>query len=976
MCSRLGPESARLIPFYIRSADGERMSQDPDALPPRPDDFLQHRLASGLVHRSARLFPSEQIAFNDPAEKSPPPGSLAAHFTSRATAAAGEILDSQMQNAWLTISTSLGTPSVSAQIKTLESISPAELIDFNLLYSVGASLISHERIDLATPSYHPEDLAIVAESIARFRSASEPDDRLTGFLRDWQSVVRRASAELRQNTSSSAEAWGTRLVQIGLVELPETHTLHDLVRAVMRSKSRHLPKFGPDLFSVLQALLDPAICLSMQQLEPAKEMFDDWGLTPLFFDLLIMRFNGPYADERAFLLKHADSVLKTMPTKPDQADAAALLGNSNRPVIRRRPKARRSNLIHNILRVKVSVERRDPYNLVESLVDLYCVDRLLPRFLDWDEIYALIQDFRSADPKTVFVTFLTNDDFLRARYPFVAMGMGRGALIGDLTSLISSTRPKAAVAAILSRLRKLPAAAAEALTAALLERSNLERIVTAFPDSGPLVRDVASNDPRRICLSRIAAAQAAVSAKLLPQKAFEKILDAEVRHLRMEYFQRRMRSGRVRINWSGLEHTIRGVLQGYTFRFSVSVPGEQQPYSVNALLTSFSNLLASRLCDEILYKSPDNIDQALSNNLRHGVVVPRFLRAFDDAFQAAVSGYRAPAAWNTVAIDKYFGDGSSTCLELRNFVNDRLKAFVDYNLTIEPGGTFEENFRQALAALIAQNLSDPSAEYFSKLERDITTVTRRTARALLTTAAKRLNDEIRRQLAAEIQAARKHLASAMAGVGGQRLSQFLDYLDTNIHEACGEVVQWLGIADRSSEVIPFKLAELVDLHLIWTTSSAPRRLRVSVKCARDFGDAATREDFSIQGKYLDAFQELLHNLISNAFKHSGQGLNTQVDIELLVTTRSLVLKCRNSLSPERAEELRQKYASIVGMARRSRRAQARRDFLSGFQKMRRACSSAFKRQPVINIPPISRRDPVFNIELTVSLKPGEGVVAE
>lgn len=57
-------------------------------------------------------------------------------------------------------------------------------------------------------------------------------------------------------------------------------------------------------------------------------------------------------------------------------------------------------------------------------------------------------------------------------------------------------------------------------------------------------------------------------------------------------------------------------------------------FEIGDLIDEESNtfiIIAQRLCELTLFDSATSLERALSNNLRHGVVVPRFLKVFTDA---------------------------------------------------------------------------------------------------------------------------------------------------------------------------------------------------------------------------------------------------------------------------------------------------------------------------------------------------------
>jgi len=152
--------------------------------------------------------------------------------------------------------------------------------------------------------------------------------------------------------------------------------------------------------------------------------------------------------------------------------------------------------------------------------------------------------------------------------------------------------------------------------------------------------------------------------------------------------------------------------------------------------------------------------------------------------------------------------------------------------------------------------------------------------------------------------------------------------------------------------------------LLSTSLAAWNKLRVKILTFYQQDSNMIEREFLINEKYIGLFQEVVHNLLSNAFKHSGEKLETRVVISLTVTEKNFIISCSNSVKDHKFEEVSRQYGTIVKLAKSRLGKRARDDKLSGFQKIRQACSLALHRQPIFNIQlfPKPRR---FVIELTV-----------
>ncbi|MFX4697684.1 hypothetical protein ABTB21_19300, partial [Acinetobacter baumannii] len=72
---------------------------------------------------------------------------------------------------------------------------------------------------------------------------------------------------------------------------------------------------------------------------------------------------------------------------------------------------------------------------------------------------------------------------------------------------------------------------------------------------------------------------------------------------------------------------------GFLFR-TIRVVGAPATGSTADIMAT---IIAQRVCELTLFESATSLERALSNNLRHGVVIPRFLKVFTDAISNQTS---------------------------------------------------------------------------------------------------------------------------------------------------------------------------------------------------------------------------------------------------------------------------------------------------------------------------------------------------
>jgi hypothetical protein len=196
---------------------------------------------------------------------------------------------------------------------------------------------------------------------------------------------------------------------------------------------------------------------------------------------------------------------------------------------------------------------------------------------------------------------------------------------------------------IVRRFAALPRAARSVLVEHILEKGMMERLAFAFPSPAQLSSTSLARGTNHSSLLRIELAKMAGATGLLPNEQVSRIIDEETHFLRMLRFHNLFRSGRIRIDWEYLQREFSEVLEGefeFLFRDSTvrSIAGDNRE-----VLRNIFHLVSNTLSDLALFDSRTSLEQALSNNLRHGVIVPRFIRAFNERWRISMIHHlRAP----------------------------------------------------------------------------------------------------------------------------------------------------------------------------------------------------------------------------------------------------------------------------------------------------------------------------------------------
>jgi len=315
------------------------------------------------------------------------------------------------------ITTALLSPAIFAQIKTLETLSSPEDRAFNEIYAVGASFASSKLRLEDMSDCADEDFALVLESMLRF----DRDLNLTPSEREHLLCLSRSFARdcVAPRRDVVSPFLGELTVRFGpkVIEGP-SGTLSDWRQAITTSKSRFVHIIGPDFYSVLQALTDPTVCLLPEQLSSSASLMADWGVIRSFATLLFHRVLGPYEHEREFLRSHFNLLVKPFFSTTEAQMISVILNKSDQIKIIHRQRGNYSKFqVRLYYQIYTAVTARDAPALIDTLINLYCLDPSLPAFLDWEAIFVIVREHRYVDARSTFVTLLMNSEALRYGIP-------------------------------------------------------------------------------------------------------------------------------------------------------------------------------------------------------------------------------------------------------------------------------------------------------------------------------------------------------------------------------------------------------------------------------------------------------------------------------------------------------------------------------------------------------------------------------
>ncbi len=847
---------------------------------------------------------------------------------------------------WLAVSSASRMPGLSRQVHSLRLLSSAEDLELATCYAVGALFGGSCPPASQLEQVSDEDYSILIESCMRAGSLEDGPD-----LREMRALAKDFIGQI----SNAEPRWSSPFAEIAarlrVTEEPRPELLSTLSGQLQTIKRSQLHIVGPDIASCFQALIDPATRLSDHHLRCMFELFGDWNLTGPAFAILALRAIGPFDEEKAFMAAHLESVSATL--RPDVAARLHRLLSAQilSPAADYEPADYATRILTALERIAFALKVKSAPDTHSVLVALYAIDPQIADFLPWNRIFDVVDVPQELTVKALFTTMLMRSPSVQARSRRVAISVGDGAFIGDLTQFVlQQKRPE--ILSIFEEVKKLPPGAARALAHAILEPSIFEKLVGAFATRPALGSMASAGD--NIHLMRIDAIRHANRRGLVAKSYATAEIAEEASRAKIHLLESEMRLGRVRIPWDAIKSATKTRTDELPLEMFETEDGENGSEEVIARAAEF---IAEGVNRYILFDSPVSINDALSNNLRHGIVVPRVLRAFDDAIQTVYPQTRTDLPrWEEKHLKTYFGRDTARIIHLREATNTRLKAFQEVYLALAHDGDLDSRLRRRIEGICRSALQERAS--LEAIEHNISDATEEEVREFLAAAAAELRENVLGELLNELQG----ITAALESSASATTRHFLETLETNFQTAVDDVAAWTAIAERT-ETAPFKLEELVNLELRTAVLKEWGRLTVATRCVDRRFSRIGNVLFPIEGKYFELLQAVVHNLVSNSFKYSGLSTRTEISLSLTWAPEQMVIRCRNSIAESHLPKIIDGFSETVRRASSDVQKGAARDTLSGFLKIRRAFYRVIDRKITINVLPVTARRQHFTVEI-------------
>jgi signal transduction histidine kinase len=538
------------------------------------------------------------------------------------------------------------------------------------------------------------------------------------------------------------------------------------------------------------------------------------------------------------------------------------------------------------------------------------------------------------------------------------MAIGDGAFGSSLRTAVSklSNRNPATLGEEIS---KLPKRSRELIVKAVIDQDTAVTLAILFgydpPWAKKLVQTRSLTHDIRASALRSDLANTFAKHGLLDQRRALEIIEEERSRLRVAYLQGRQLQGLVHVEWRSLAEKLEFQFGGQIalVRRLLRVPELENP---GFYLSNVVAAIADSILKFVVVDGPEDINTTVSDSLRHGQLPNRFLRAFDEAIAYAVA---APLDISAViselqAVTKPF---PHWLLYLRNLLVSEVKSFNEEHLAVSPPSAFYGKTLSVVTEQIRVLVENrPDGEVA-----DCLFSIRSCLSESLDAARSKLKEKIALFLeqADLIRSATESIPIDLSPMYGPPLdrSSFLNALHDKMGEAILDTTRWMALAVSQGSPEAFHLSDLVELCLLNYRSGDSRDISVDTEVSdrqTNQGIVIFREPPLINGRYFELIENLVKNLLSNAFKHSGQGLHSRVSIELVHASNWLTLRSRNTISPAKYGQLKSTIGQLIAQANRDTLAGAGEDDGSGLQKVRWACNRWLNSVPQIRLRAFAR----------------------
>lgn len=828
-----------------------------------------------------------------------------------------------------------------------------------------------EPIDRAAlDSLSDTDYSLASSSILSRMLLSKRYARLFAPIKQalTEQIGKKSTPTISDCKSLAANA---RLLRIS-TDLQSLSSLSDLFYVI---KQLHWSLFGSDVLVFMQALSDATWPLRTEQLSTLLPLTEIWEIYGMAAQLILLRAVNHYPDEVRYVQMRGEQLLaasgfsadlKSVIQKASWDDASRKLYVQNVDPI--------AGAILFSIQFYELLEKGEFNRLLVLVRDQYERDPSSLHFLDWDVFHEQAPiEWGQQYLANILLSVILLAPQISSRFESIEFSYGEGFVTNQLINyakyLKGANRSLFQFARSISNLGEK---ARTLIAAFVLQKSVIEVYAFAFREKSPSSKLNISAADLEVCHARIRLAYLFRENKTLPSEYCDRIIAEESAFRKMYRFQEVFRNSRIRIDWKYLEMEIGDTLD-LDFGFIFKALRTKGPASEGSTASIMATIIAQRLCELTLFDSATSLERALSNNLRHGVVIPRFLRVFTDAISNQTSSRPLTGQTNSTWYVATFSQAGRRLFRLEEEIILLISDYQEEWLKVNRDGTFYKQLVEAVASAILKGLAKGHTFKFDELLTDIIDVQRNAISNVLERSRQELNEGIRPRI--------EHLVSVasidVSSLDDRGSREFLDSLTINLEQAFRQVSGWISLVDfEDSQSHEFDIGDLIDEESNTFVISDRSKAKIRYECYERRGARSVRlKDLRVSGRAFELFDQIIHNSLSNARKRSGLRNETDILVRVTRTDNDLTIWTGNNFAKGQLTSMRrhqrrakQTVAKSVkrGRSRRKGGLDSYREGGYGFLKVIHASERLLGIAPIFNFPPINEESGQFIVEIRLA----------
>ena len=545
-----------------------------------------------------------------------------------------------------------------------------------------------------------------------------------------------------------------------------------------------------------------------------------------------------------------------------------------------------------------SNRHRLAFRLVTLLFEL---DDNLLRHLDWEYLdEEMSPELGIRTIESCFFELLFTEYSHPIIHSDIRWWRGVGDFIADLSMIFEQLRNenKSHREFLQHFKNSLPPRAASKLTEAFLKRQYFARLYQRFPPTWAPVegKDEVAKAEDLLTRHRLLFANHALGLKLISEKVYRDIVAHEKSSVEFRIFQREFGEGRIRLPWFFLKKRAHEFVEATLSYFVLNDIDSNQISENQELIEVIVAAGFDEFVHQMIFDSAFGFDTVLAANLRHGVIITVYASIFVKAISECGYSTKYTAAWDENSMRAMFRDSFDEIDKARSFTIERLDAFIKSHLVIDPESKFYQRLESGVVAEVIDILSLPIEERSKSFDRVFNFL-----KAQFVEVVDGFRSEFQNivipELAACIASLNKH-----QGNDETPYTKYVDCLKTLFNECNKNVLQWMNVVTDENESKDFSIRNLIKFEAKMIHLQEMEDLAISITCE---ANGKSVSDLRFEGRFRPLLNEIIHNLISNAFKHSGYDVQTDITMSFAYNDNTLTINVANDLtSTARAKALR------------------------------------------------------------------------